>query len=408
MMSVPSVLGDIPSLTRLGLKSNGLTDVRAASLPPHLQHLILTDNAIATLSVAVFERLGKSIRKLMLSHNRLKSLPAAGIELLHHLELIRLSNNKLESVPRSLFLLPRIAWIALSGNTELSGTQPPQSRVPTGLLSEVTFEGGGNNLGQGASGEVRAGVWKGNQVAVKTFRSVTSDGAAADELALYAAVGSSGSSSSGGSSSGGSSNNLVQCLAVSTTENAVLMARLPNNLVDLALPPTIEEVIEDRWAAGVFFSLNFVVGTLRGMVGALSYLHATMGIAHGDVYAHNMLVSKIKPTGMQAAEATCFLLDLGAAYAYKTTGKGDSPVDAEAATFAIDSDLAERVEVRAFGILASELLSRVQVQEHSSVSRGRVDMLQVIVSRCLTENVVGRPSFVELKKWLENVATLKE
>ena len=49
LTSVPRVLGRLPKLTRLGLKSNAIRQIAADALPPSVEHLILTDNELVEL-----------------------------------------------------------------------------------------------------------------------------------------------------------------------------------------------------------------------------------------------------------------------------------------------------------------------------------------------------------------------
>ena len=70
MTSVPKVLAQMTSLTRLGLKSNGLTKLHGDALPPHLIHAIFTDNKIDAIDEEAWRKFS-SIRKLMLANNRL-------------------------------------------------------------------------------------------------------------------------------------------------------------------------------------------------------------------------------------------------------------------------------------------------------------------------------------------------
>eukprot|EP00729_Bicosta_minor_P008359 gene8359-31139_t len=186
MKEVPRVLGRMTHLTRLGLKSNGIVKIADDALPPHVEHLILTDNAITEISVATFARLTK-VRKLMLANNRLTALPAAGVSRMVSLELIRLANNRLASIPPELLMLPRLAWLALSGNP-LSPPSPEPS-VPEITDSDVIVDTHGVALGEGATGKVLSGSYDGKPVALKVFKgTVSSDGLPEDEMALYASV----------------------------------------------------------------------------------------------------------------------------------------------------------------------------------------------------------------------------
>ena len=306
LVDVPRVLGRMPSLTRLGLRSNAIATIAADALPPNVEHLILTCNRLTTIDVAVFDRLTK-VRKLMLANNAIRRLPAAGVAKLRSLELLRLANNRLEALPVELFLLPRLAWLALHGNP-LTGLARPTRRVPSVEAKAVTVDmSAAGELGEGASGTVRAGTWRNQVVAVKYFKSSdgkSSDGRALDEVALFAAVGDDHPS-------------ITSCVAVLDAPGeplGVLMERLSDDHTDLALPPTIVEVTKDRYGAGTF-DAAYVVRVLSALSSALAHLHGSLRIAHGDVYAHNTLVN--------ADASSVRLGDFGAAFPYSTLAIGE-------------------------------------------------------------------------------------
>ena len=375
MKSLPTVLGQMSSLTRLGWRSGALTTLEAVSLPPNVVHLILTNNQIQHLNdPAVWERL-QHVRKLMLSHNQITSL-STGVFHLRELELLRLAGNQLTSLPDALWSLPKLTWLTISGNPGL-GLPRLEQRVPTISLAEVTMASEESseqsaNLGAGASGSVTARIWQGHEVAVKTIHGVTSDGRAEDELQMYGAVGSQGMQ-----------HRVVGCLAVfqDNGKSGVVMERIPADvdgqpLKDLALAPTIREVTVDRWQVDEttrLYDASFIRNALVDAVNALLYLHGTAGVAHGDFYAHNIKVDK---TGH------LYLLDLGASWA---TG--------------VYAQQAEKLEVRAFGILVQELLER---QQDVDTWEGRTlaDKLTRLAQSCLHFDVNARPSFVEISRIL--------
>ena len=210
MTVMPTVLGQLSSLTRLGWRSGSITALSAVSLPPNVVHLILTDNQIQRLDDddQVWERL-RHVRKLMLSHNQIQSLSSTGIAKMVDLELLRLAGNQLTSIPNTLWSLPKLCWLTISGNPGL-GLPRLEQRVPTISLADVSLVGNGeeSNLGAGASGSVTARIWQGREVAVKTIHGVTSDGRAEDELQMYGAVGSNGMK-----------HRVVGCLAVFQHDN---------------------------------------------------------------------------------------------------------------------------------------------------------------------------------------------
>ena len=269
----------------------------------------------------------------MLSHNQLSSFGGkegkTGVEMLQNLELMRLGGNQLTEIPESLWKLPKLTWLTISGNPvtdAFAAKSKSNPSVPSIRMSDLKPTG--NYLGQGASGKVESYQWQNKEVAVKLIHGVTSDGKAEDELSIYGAVGSSGFS-----------NRVVGCLALlDDVRKGIVMDVLPSNLDDFALPPTIKEVTKDRWDTTSTFSASFVKNALQDSANALNFLHSKVGISHGDFYAHNMKVDK--------ATGRVYLLDFGASYF-----KGEYTLKAE------------KLEIRAFGVLVTELIEVMDPQE---------------------------------------------
>ena len=359
--SLPSVLGKMTSITRLGWRSGSLTTIDPNGIPPNLIHLILTDNNIQSIEEdALFDKL-QHVRKLMLSHNNIKRFGSdnkGSIKKLKSLELLRLAGNQLSSIPNDLWTLPNLTWLTISGNPFMDNVER-SLKVP--WIGVQDLEPTGNFLGEGASGKVTSYLLNNQAVAVKTIHGVTSDGRAEDELKVYGAVGSDGID-----------HKVVGCVALLDDEEkkGAVMQQLPSNLHDLALPPTIIEVTKDRWdnwSDDYTFNISFVMNVLIDIAGALRFLHDEIGVAHGDVYAHNMKVDK--DTGH------VFLLDFGASYftdAYKKE--------------------AERLEVRAFGVLILELVSKLDPSVVQVTKK-----LKALASRCVDEDIVKRPTFRDIE-----------
>ena len=242
IQKLPSVLKHMASITRLGWRSGSLTSIDAEGIPPNLVHLILTDNNIQKMDdPELFDKL-KYVRKLMLSHNQISKL-GSSIHQLKSLELLRIAGNQLTSIPDELWQLPKLAWLTISGNpcvdklTTSSKTSSTTTKVP--WISPKDLKSAGKSLGEGASGKVGSYIWNNEKVAVKIINGVTSDGRAEDELQIYGAVGSDGIE-----------HRVVGCIALlkgDDNKKGAVMQQLPSNLQDLALPPTIIEVTQDRW-----------------------------------------------------------------------------------------------------------------------------------------------------------------
>ena len=363
--SLPKVLGLMSSITRLGWRSGSLRSIDPDGLPPNLVHLILTDNDIQRIdNEAIFEKL-QNVRKLMLSHNQISNFgdDKGSIKKLRRLELLRIAGNELTSIPDDLWSLPKLTWLTVSGNPFMTKLKV-ESKVP--WIHENELQSTGKYLGEGASGKVTSYRWNDQAVAVKLIHGVTSDGKAEDELSVYGAVGPDGLH-----------HRVVGCVALlNGNKKGAVMQQLPENLKDLALPPTIVEVTEDRWSNwknNTTFSAEFVQNVLTDVATALQYLHNDVGVAHGDVYAHNMKV--------QQSTGRVYLLDFGASY---FTGEY--------------REKAEKLEIRAFGVLIGELKARLNIKD-DTIYRSLTSLQQ----QCEDEDVKSRPTFTSIIKALRTI-----
>lgn len=115
---------------------------------------------------------------------------------------------------------------------------------------------------------------------------------------------------------------------------------------------------------------------LRSVASAAAHLHAR-GIAHGDLYAHNILIN-------EAGHA--LLGDFGAATIYRKSHTNGEAI--------------ERLEVLAFGHLIEDLLGLV---DHGTVDEEGefLDLLDTLHRWCTNIAVLERPSFVDVHKILE-------
>lgn len=298
---------------------------------------------------------------------------------LQNLELLRLGGNQLTEIPAKLWTLPKLSWLTISGNPLMDQIQkdyaPTYAELPTVTMKDLNSTG--KDLGEGASGKVGLYKWENKDVAVKIIHGVTSDGRAEDELSIYKMVGSSGMD-----------HRVVGCIGLlddtdtDPPRKGVVMEPLPSNLEDLALPPTILEVTADRWTgtktgAGSK-SASFVKNVLMDSVRALRFLHQRR-IAHGDFYAHNMKVDW--DTGR------VHLLDFGASYYL-----GDHHYAA----------LAEKLEVRAYGILVKEMMVLLDVNNNSKEKENALkDRLESLYEMCVHESVSSRPSFSAVEEYVK-------
>lgn len=326
---LPEVLGDCPALEMVGFKACCLRHVPAASLPPRLRWLTLTDNALTSLPPQLGDR--PALQKLMLAGNRLTTLPdsLAGAQ---HLELIRLSANRLSAVPGWLIELPSLAWLALSGNPlgwESRGGNGDQSAtLPAVQWDSLQLDGW---LGEGASGHIhRVRVAGDHRLwALKLFKgTVTSDGLPEHELAACVAAGPHANLCTPTATLAGHPDGVA----------GMLLPLVPTGFQPLAGPPSLSSCTRDVYAPGASLSPDVAWHLLCQVTGAVVHLHAR-GVVHGDLYAHNIL--------WHPETGDALLSDMGAATVLPTA----------------DAPLARALrahEVLALGHLLTEVLARVE------------------------------------------------
>ncbi|MGC8711160.1 MAG: leucine-rich repeat-containing protein kinase family protein [Leptodesmis sp.] len=359
---LPEVLSDCPSLSMIGFKSNRIRTIAENALPDSIRWLILTDNQIEQLP-ATMGRL-VNLQKLMLAGNRLRSLPDA-MAACQNLELIRLSANCLPSLPSWLFTLPRLSWLAYSGNPFCEAMPASLERsLPDIDWAELTL---GDTLGEGASGIISRGIWQTGpsdavDVAVKVFKgNVTSDGLPADERNACLAA--------------GTHNHLVNVLGklINHPEEkaGLVFSFIPPNYKTLGWPPSLDSCTRDIYPQGTCFSWPVVLRIAQGMATAAAHLHAR-GIMHGDLYAHNILVNE---TG------DSLLGDFGAASFYP-------------ASELVAGEVLEALEVRAFGCLLEDLLNHCLVA--GVAEQKRYDRLRQLQQDCMNPIPCERPLFTKI------------
>lgn len=358
---LPAVLGACPSLEMIGFKANRIDTVDEAALPPSLRWLILTDNRLDRLPESIGRCPG--MRKLMLAGNRLADLPDSMAACVN-LELVRLSANRFHGFPAWLFELPRLAWLGLGGN--------PCSKKPAGgpmreiAWAELAHEA---HLGEGASGLIHRAHWQteNQAVAVKVFKGgMTSDGLPEEEMAVCLAA--------------GNHPNLIGALGGISDHpegrNALVMPLIDRGFATLAGPPDFASCTRDIYPADSRFDLAGVLRMTTGLASAARHLHER-GITHGDFYAHNIL---------RNPDGDCLLGDFGAASFYPR-----------------EADL-ERIEVRAFGCLLDELLTRGDFDPGDGKIVADLWELQ---RRCVAETVKERPGFDEIWRGLREIQPKK-
>jgi len=302
---LPEVLGLCPSLEMIGFKANQIATISENALSKNIRWLILTDNKLTRLP----ESIGKlgNLQKLMLAGNQLQALPESMAQC-ENLQLIRLAANQLTCLPDWLLNLPKLSWLAFSGNPLCEWQKTDQIIRPHSPLPKVSLEDFvlGDLLGQGASGLIYKATMHdsampeerfNSEVAVKLFKGeVTSDGYPQDELNACITA--------------GFHPNLVSIMAEvdglneqNISQKGLVMNLIPNHFFNLGQPPTLESCTRDHFDSKLSLSLKQLIQILLKVTDALQHLHEKQ-LCHGDLYAHNILIDH---------EASVLLSDFGAA-----------------------------------------------------------------------------------------------
>lgn len=370
--AVPEVLSQCPNLSMIGLKSNQIKHLAEQALPPHVRWLILTDNCLEQLPSTLGNL--RRLQKLMLAGNRLQSLPDEMAACLN-LELIRLSANRLTGLPAWLLSLPRLSWLAYAGNPFCAASFSAKAALPDIDWADLVLQ---DTLGQGASGIISKAIWQSKPtqkqaVAVKIFKGeITSDGLPTDEMQTWVAA--------------GTHPNLVRVLGRVIhhpgAKAGLVFSFLPSDYQVLGGPPSLESCTRDTYSPGTSFPWSVVLNSARGIAAAATHLHS-LGILHGDLYAHNILVN---PAGES------LLGDFGAASFYDPT----------------DSALGqrfERLEVRAFGCLLEDLL-RHCTSEEAPAQKAAFTQMRSLQQACMHQTPNLRPRFQEICTKLASISSL--
>lgn len=375
---LPEVLGRCSALTMVGFKANRIATVSAKALPAGLRWLILTDNALEQLP----DELGQcdALQKLMLAGNRLRELPTS-LANCRNLELLRIAANRIERFPEWLLSLPRLSWLAYSGNPFSEGEEA--RAIDDAHVTPIAWEtlALGELLGQGASGVIHRATLVGNpadavtqasdrgddsQVAVKLFKgAVTSDGLPRCEMAVSLAA--------------GTHPNLIKVIGKVADHPsgipALVMELIDPAFANLAGPPSLDSCTRDVYPEGLHLSVPDALAMAHGIASVAGHLHRA-GIMHGDLYGHNILFARGSD-----APARALLGDFGAASLYDRCDR-EQAVGLEC------------LEVRAFGCLLEELLAHCDTQDSP------LDGLHQLKAACLSELPADRPDFAYIERQL--------
>lgn len=366
---LPEILAQCPKLEMIGFKANRIHTVAENALPKATRWLILTDNQIGQLPDSMGQL--ASLQKLMLAGNKLTSLPESMANC-RALQLLRISANELTALPEFLLQLPKLAWLAYSGNPFCG-----EFAADPAAFVNVSFEDIEQHevLGQGASGVIYRASWvkapaeladAEQPIAVKVFKSnVTSDGYPIDELHACLAA--------------GNHDNLVQLLArvEQPGQLGLVMGLIPKDFDNLGEPPTFASCTRDHFDDDFMLSTEAVSLIANQMVDVLVYLWE-QGICHGDLYAHNILINP---------EAEVLFGDFGAA----------SPL---AGLSAAQRSGLEKLEVRALGCLLEDLLgSSYDGDDFPDL----FEPLIMLKNRCMHPKPAARPGLADIKAELQQL-----
>jgi tRNA A-37 threonylcarbamoyl transferase component Bud32 len=156
--------------------------------------------------------------------------------------------------------------------------------------------------------------------------------------------------------------------------HGLVMPLIPGDFKRLGNPPDFKTLTRDVYPDDKFFSLEFIVNVLKDISSAMSHCHER-GIMHGDIYAHNILTNE---------KGESFIGDFGTASLYDPESK--------------NAELREKIDVRGFGNLIDDLLSRSNENDNNEI----LVKLQNLKRSCLNIDPIKRPEFVEILDLLNN------
>lgn len=361
---LPSVLAKCPKLSMIGFRNNQIMSVPENALPLSTRWLILTDNLIETLPESIGDL--HLLQKCMLSGNKLTALPESMTKC-QNLELLRIAVNEMRAFPSFLLDLPKLTWLAYSGNPFCA--KHPDVDTPLRTIAWDTLEIQ-ELLGEGASGHIYKALHEGKESAVKIFKGeITSDGLPQEEMDINISL--------------GHHEHLVDVLAKVTNhpenKDVLMLELIPPHYFNLGLPPTLQTCSRDVYKEGFSLTTQQALKILEAMADAATHMHAH-GIMHGDFYAHNIMID---------ADANSILGDFGGASYFE-------PERVE------ERNALERLEVRALGCLIEEMLELSK--DDASLPKLK-EQLETLQNSCMLIQNSQRPLFSTIHKTLMNLKT---
>ncbi len=356
----PSILSTCPNLEMIGLKSNKIVEIAENSFPHKLRWLILTDNKIKKLPQSIGN--ANFLQKVMLAGNQLDSLPE-NMNNCRNIELLRISANNFSKIPDWLYQLPRLAWLAQSGNPCHKIQSINQDLNAIDYQDIEILE----KIGEGASGHIFKIKVKETQkiMALKIFKgNMTSDGLPESEIEASLIV--------------KDSPHLIKIIGKISNhpdnKTGILMEILPNDFYNLGNPPNFETCTRDVFDKKLKYKLSEIILIITKITETCHHLH-TNNILHGDVYAHNILVNK---------DNQIYLTDFGAASMYENK----------------NTEKMQKIEVRAWACLAEDLLQNC-MKSTEEITDTEYFKTKEIIKKCFSIEVEKRPNFIEIIQLLK-------
>ncbi len=359
---VPEVLGKCQNLSIIAFKSNRISTWSENALPKDMRWIMLTGNQIENVPASIGNF--KNLQKLALAGNRIQSIPD---EMAHceNLELLRIAANDLKSQPPDWLLKhPKLTWYGDSGNP-FCHDEGPEPEVRIIKHNEIIFSEH-DLIGESPSSRVYKSTMRdtGEDVAVKIFkRGLTSDGYPKDDM--HASI------------KAGSHRGLIQIIG-KLSEHAegkegIVLSLVPHEYTKLGHPPDFKTCTRDTFASETSFPEQYILNVLSDISSACEHLHRN-GVAHGDIYPHNILTDK---------DGRSLLGDFGAATIYDPSKESGR----------------ELLDVRAFGCLIEDMVSQTNPMTNESI----VENLRKLQMACMNPDVSKRPSFSDIYRTISQM-----